>query len=338
MTLGSLAATWRVLLRHCQWRPLLRDALVLTAAGLLASFTVLYVGRLSFDTVRFGLGLDYHSSAPGQHPGGLTIASSDLGVISVRDSQRVHQREQTSLTVWTYAPGDAPRVGHLIAGVVLDGEFSGRGVALDEASAHTLGARVGDPIVLNCDLETPPPPVTVEAIIAPFHEPEDAGNGGLVVVAEPELASRCPADPTSSTTYFDSPTSAPGATTKIRAVIRDATKHGVTSPLVIGVAVIGFGLWALVLRRITQSTCAMLRPHLDLLVALGQSPRPGNGLVRLLIGAMTVFASAVGGVVARQLCRAWTGFYLTAPQVLLVVAVLTLLAWPITSLALKRKG
>ena len=96
MTLGSLAATWRVLLRHCQWRPLLRDALVLTAAGLLASFTVLYVGRLSFDTVRFGLGLDYHSSAPGQHPGGLVLADEPTGSL---DADRRDEILQLALRV-----------------------------------------------------------------------------------------------------------------------------------------------------------------------------------------------------------------------------------------------
>ena len=316
-------AVWSTLARHLRPAALVRDGVLLMAIGALAAFALLYAGRLPFDRTVFTTGLSYSAEQAGTHAGGLVWTTAQGYSVTASGNTDGYDARREATTVATYDAAETVGVRRLLGGLVRQGGVSADGVLVDEPAAVRMGVRPGDSVTLTRDDSEAVVTLRVTGVIAPFHQPEDYGNGGLVVGASALLGEVPPT--ASTTTYF--PDGGPvGSRTKWQAVAA-SIEHDVTlGPLVLGLLAIGLALWCIGLARVASEVTAGLRTPLDLLVDLGTHPRIGRAFVVGLVGALALVAGVAAAFGARQLITTWTTFYVTSHQIFAVALTLAVAA------------
>jgi len=319
----KLLAAWTTLGRHLRTGPLARDGVLLIAIGALAALALLYVGRLGFDRVVFAAGLNYAAQQAGGRMGGVTIETLPDYSVSAPRGAGPYDPTLGATTVWSFEPSSSDALARLMRGVIRQGGVSPDGVLVDEAAAARMGVRLGDRVTLTRFGTESVWTLPVAGVIAPFHEAEDYGNGGLVVVSRSLLGE---APPTGSTTTYFLDAVPPGSQAKWRAVVASVEHEVTLGPLVIGLLVIGLALWSAGLVRVASDVRRGLSTPLGLLVDLGAQPRVGRAFVVGLVGALALVAGVAAALGARRLIVAWTTFYITPQQVFAVALTLALTA------------
>ena len=332
-----------VVLRHGSWRTVVQDLLLLLLAGSLVAFVVLLTTRAVVDRVVFEASLDYDSRgpAPAEVPGpvrdagGTTVLQVEqlnvaAPVASGSGGARLADFEQSRrLTAWVAGPEGSESLARLLGAAVTSGTLQAGTVALDVASAHDFGVRPGDTVVLvsydeQSDLVECQ--VQVGALLRPFHEPEEVGEGGLVALAAPtceDVLGGMTDGSRRGEVFTAAGSPAPdGATTKaaaLRGVGIDAARG---SGLVLAVLGIGVLLWVAAVLRVTTRLLGQMGPAAVMLVQLGWSPRAARACLVTAATALSAAGALGAGLLARLLVLQVAGFYTQLLHLLIVVLLL----------------
>ena len=343
--MSQVMASWRSLGLHLRPAELARDAVVLLALGGLASFAVLFTGRVVFDNLAHESSLTYDSvvvdgDAPDADVQLVTYAGGAVATAAgVRDVTAL--QESVDASIVTFPSAGQEGTGTLFGGALVAGTLCADGIGLDEGTAATMGAGVGDEVTLWWPSEPTVAPVSTRvcAILNPWHPGGSLGARGYVVVSaefvdsrQPGILSSAPGSP--SAYWFDS--HPVGSTTKSAAVRGVLADNAGWSSLVWAVALLGLGLWSFGVVRVWNAFRTGLGEPWRILGRLGVKPVVPPLFVAVLTTVMAAAASSVSALVARQFILGWTDLYVTARQIWLVATVLLLSSVVISTTFVRR--
>ncbi len=339
--------------RHLSWRDLVRDLVVLTLAGCLAAFIILFSSRILFDRVYFEAGLDYTTRAELQSP--APPAAAGLQVLHLRDVQasaagqasggsRLGDYERSrQISAFIYDGADRAKVVGVLGASLVEGEPRAGAVLVDEATAAALHSEIGGQIVLSglddgVLVETLS---TVSGIVRPFHEPDRIADGGLVILDDDVYRAagweRVPWSEQVDWVVFDPDPSVSGAASShvasMLAVLRRAPS---STGFILGVGLVGLAVWILAVSRISAGVRDRLAATLAILLGLGFRASAARWGIVGLVGIIAVIASSAASLAAQTVTHLWTGFHVQTPHLVLVVVILSAVAMIVARLRLRR--
>lgn len=322
-----------VLLRHLRIADLVRDLVMLALVGTLGAFAMLFSARSTFDKVVFEAGLDYgwRSSAPAVSgtPGALTLEQfSSVSVARLSDAptggSRIGDFEHSiDVSALSYDPTQAARVKQLFHGVLVDGAFDARGVALDEATAHRFGILVGDDVSLavstNSGLVERRYPVS--ALVLPYRPPTASQSNGLVILPQTLFEPiRAGAGTGAPITYTSTPV--PGALSHEDAIYSAAFGVPELTAFVGVVLALGVGIWVLgnvrAVSELTRSVAGCART----LFAIGLPQWKIRATILLVALGLGIAAAVFAVAVSASLVTSWASYYIQWREAVSVAAVL----------------
>ena len=338
--MSQVAVSWRSLARHLKPAEIIRDFFVLIALGSLAAFIILFTGRVIFDNLVHEGSLTYSArqvdARPGQ--GDLEITSYQDGGIApssgARDIAALQRTIDTSIL--TFPRGELADASALYRDAVRSGSLCDNGIALDEATAAAMSARVGDEVTLwwPADSTARPALVRVCALLNPWHPGASTGARGYVVTSVELVESVQPRALSTKagniTSYWN--TDVPvGSTVKGQAVRNVLATNTGWSAFVVAVTLVGLALWSFGVLRVWSAFRASLDAPWRVLRRLGVRPAVPPLFVSVIIAIMAAGASCASAVVARAFLLAWTSLYVTSLEIWLVASVLIAVALMVTA-------
>jgi hypothetical protein len=322
-----------VLLRHLRIAGLVRDLVMLALVGTLGAFAMLFSARSTFDKVVFEAGLDYEwrSSAPAvaDAAGALTleqVPSVNVARLSGTPTggSRISDFEHSvAVPALSYDPARATQVNQLFRGVLVDGAFDTRGVALDQATAHRFGLRVGDDVGLavSTDSGLVERRYPVSALVLPYLPPMASQANGLVILPQALLEPmRAGAGTGAPVTYTGAPV--PGAVAHTDAIYSAAFGVPELTAFVGAVLALGTGIWVLGNVRAVSELARNLAGCARTLFAIGVPRWKIRATVLLVALGRGALAAIFAVAVSASLITSWAGYYIQWREALSVAVVL----------------